>query len=364
MSKIPDDYFSDVSANITDEDRIKAGYKIPKKQPNQQCKIPVKTIGSDVLRGDLTGVALPVPMNFHEGGMFADAADRMSFSKPPPAQQPSSGRPLLIPDAPDQDLPVDGETTQDGVSEKQLIKQETDITPSDNIKPEDKQLVGQSLGPFRVEPLVNTPGAHQLANIGETKVIIGRGPNNAHGRPGFYGGLYEGKRFGMFPTEPMAYNANNVCDVDDKGRYVDHIEQQKLLQLPEEHRNQPLLMPPDQKLIEDNQSQKLITDKDKDEPIHIHEEEIPETELQDIPLENENESLTDLPKNESLTDLPKSDPKEMNTVELITQLTTKIGKLETTIAQLTQQIENQTHIIDETRDQVQILSNSSSCLIL
>lgn len=86
MSNFSDDYFHDVTSCVTEEDRIKAGYKIPVRPTNNNNDSghigQPKALSVDALRGDLSNIAILVSINFHEGGMFANAVDRVSFSKP------------------------------------------------------------------------------------------------------------------------------------------------------------------------------------------------------------------------------------------------------------------------------------------
>lgn len=248
MANFSDDYFRDLSDNIMDDDLIRAGYKILKVTGNRFA-LP-QTLSSNVLRGDLNNVPFPVPSNFHEGGMFADAADRISFSGPQPeSHQPVTGVPpeQLVIAAPPEQLAIAAPPEQSVVTAppeqsvvtappKQLVKAEqNEIVTIDGqtivVTPADKQLVGHTnTNPFRHDPLINHEGGIKLANIGETQLIIARGPDNSKGRPGFYGGIMVNNLFGSYPTGAIEYNPNDVDQIDEHGQYIDQIKKQKMIE--------------------------------------------------------------------------------------------------------------------------------------
>lgn len=231
MAKVPDDYFKDITAQISQEDIIKAGYSIPK-----TINTLPKTLQINTLRGELKQVAVPVPINFSEGGMFTDQKERDSYERP------------MIADAPKQ-------TTIEGVVQpaiesstapavplplaqaEQLVpvkkSESTEITATD--KQEDKSIVVTptsdkvqltspiSINPFSSAPMVGVEGACKKVCIGENEMIIARGPNNMYGRSGFYAGIFKHDRFGMYPSGPIKYNPHDVNDCVE-GVYIDPIK--------------------------------------------------------------------------------------------------------------------------------------------
>lgn len=245
MANFSDDYFNDIQ--ITDADRVKAGYKIPKNgmiRPGGS----IKPISAEDLRGDLSRTVIPVPINFHEGGMFSDAADRVSYSKPVKQDQD----PRLLPDL----SQIQPTVSEPHPQSTEPHPQSTDLTippqkgeliplksgegviskDSDGndviVRPQDEQTKGQEyIGPYRHDPMVHEGGLKEV-NIGENHCIIARGPNNIYGRTGFYGGLLEPSRFGFYPgsSQAIAYNPINLDRVDANGNYVDTLTEVRQIQ--------------------------------------------------------------------------------------------------------------------------------------
>jgi len=262
-----DDYFKDVTNQITEKDRVKAGYRVPQKKisvkdflgqnvPEEtQKKIdeklervsenfhintnqgtvsvgPPKPIDTKTLRGDLTNVAVPIPINFHEGGMFNDEKDRQSYDKPfnfrkMPTKKETNDQ-LLIEEAND-DEKEQTQLINRNESTQLVNRTETPTSPNN-----DHRLIGQSTNnPYQSEALVTRPGSLTKAHVGEDALIIGRGPNNSYGRSGYYGGLFNAGRFGNYPSESheLHYNADDIDQTDENGCYIDNIKNTRQEQL-------------------------------------------------------------------------------------------------------------------------------------
>lgn len=325
MSNFGDDYFHDVTSNITEEDRIKAGYKIPVRSSNNNNGIghisQPKALGVDALRGDLSNIAIPVPINFHEGGIFANAADRLSFSKP-------------INQTDDQmDTQTDkivSNIADNKQSTQEVSKSETSTQLiTDNI--DDHQLnVSISNNPYNHAVMIKRQEGLQKVTIGENQMILGRGPNNEYGRPGFYAGLFESKRFGNFPTQAITYDPNNVNNIDEHGYYIDSIEQQKTLQLTPEQidKNKKALMASDVKTIEHSEEKTPMT-----------------IDLGEPSVKTSSHVLLDPPKLKDQSSTSQTSPTlPSNDIQ---KLTDKIVDLEKIITQLVHTVENQTQIIND-----------------
>jgi hypothetical protein len=334
MANFGDDYFKDVTGTITDADRIKAGYKL--KPVVDNSKLQPKTLDSSVLRGDLSGVAIPVPINFHEGGMFNDAADRVSFSKPMGMSETSSI------------VPIDGQTITNPTSEQIVApsnSEQTIIVPKS-----EEQLIGHSSNnPFRNDVLVEAQGLHKRVNIGEHQLIVGRGPNNAFGRPGFYAGLFSGKSFGSYPQMPIKYDACNVCDVDDNGKYFDPVAEHKQLQQPSnlliDAFEQPLLDTPE---ITVSSAEKVV----KTDVLPEQETLSPEKNLPPTPPSTPNDP-------ESQEKQQTVDPMDENSGST-DQTTAVLRHLEETVSQLQTIINTQGTVINELNEKIQTANTCQS----
>ena len=319
MSITDNDYFKDISDQITDEDRIKAGYRIPKKtvsvedfiKNKSDCPIsedkkqqinndikninnnfhiasdrdrlmmgPPKPIDVKSLRGNLTNIATPIPINFHEGGMFADQEERRSYDRPyndkpyensyqprgrlnfsritnatlqiikeedskslnepnpktldePNPKTLDEPNPETLDEPNSKALEILKTINSDVVSKSNTKMDVFNNDPRMNVFNDDTQLIGKtSSNPFSNTALVVGPGMLTKVNIGDSKVIIGRGPNNSSGRAGFYAGVFSAEKFGSYPTEEqeIRYDALDVDDVDNKGRYIGGIEKLRLEQ--------------------------------------------------------------------------------------------------------------------------------------
>lgn len=353
MAQFPDDYFKDITSNITSEDKIKAGYKIPKytcgETGTNQMKQP-KTLDTKTLRGDLNGVIFPVPMNFSEGGMFSDAADRISFSKP--INTNVSNHHILS-------IENDNVTSHQSIIIKPKDDQLTIIKPKDDqltiIKPEDKQLTNQTHNnPFRNDPMIDLSNKCEPVNIGENQLILGRGPNNVFGRPGFYAGIFK-NRFGSYPTQPIRYDSDSVFETDKTGQYIDFIGQQK----------QPLLDAQSKQtlLIEQTQNEPNIqkqpdTTSDQLTDIAVMGEVSPQQEpakkiSDDLTMSPTGEfpqtaqSREDLVQTTNLTEGKRSDQiehtqlQEIRESELVMSLTNRLTDLEAVVAELKETIAKQ-----------------------
>lgn len=228
-----DDYFKDISSQITEEDRAKAGYRVPKMSTKQNIPIGLpKAVDVNALRGNLDGVALPVPVNFHEGGMFTDVDERRSYEKF--GKMPSKGSSMT-----DLDLTLSVPCSQKNPSkssedEKRDNLEEKTKFPITTMS-SDRQLIGKtSNNPFANDVLVGDQSSTIKTNIGENEMIVARGPNNIYGRAGFYGGIFKGDRFGYLgaTTQVPKYDALNVDDVDKNGKLIDYVKQYRSQETP------------------------------------------------------------------------------------------------------------------------------------
>ncbi len=173
MSNITDDdYFRDVSQPSSEAVLIQAGYKIPKKTisienyikqqngiesetPDNSCEQSVnfpKALSTEILKGDLTNQAVPIPMNYHEGGLFTDH-----------------------------------DSTQSEIS----------------------------TNPFKTTPMVTDELGLAKVTMGSDQLIIARGSNNIHGQAGFYSAVFKAGKFGHYPseTQPIVYDSNANLNV-------------------------------------------------------------------------------------------------------------------------------------------------------
>ncbi len=229
MSITDDDYFKDVTSQIGEDDLIKAGYRKPKnKLPvdeflEKQREIesengaeiegvdlskieqvqeriaeisehhhisveksgivmgPPKPISKKTLKGDLTNVAVPVPMNYHEGGLFNNEEERRKFHK----------------SKSDTDIPS--------------LSADSDMTKN----------------PFVTKAMTDDELTLKKAKIAGDDMIIARGPNNRHGHAGFYSAVFKAGKFGKYPSadDEIIYDPN---DIDDN---ADQLGDDKLKQL-------------------------------------------------------------------------------------------------------------------------------------
>jgi hypothetical protein len=169
--KITDDnYFKDVTSEISEHDRAKAGYKVPKvtisaEEFLKKNKIdsldvigrnhnyvasgekvimgPQKPMSTKTLAGDLTNQPVHLPMNYFDG-------------------------PSLFP--------------SNSVSHQSELKQ----------------------------------GSIVKMNVGGDNILVAKGPNNEHGQEGFSVGIFNAGKFGSFPSadQTMTYNAHNALTED------------------------------------------------------------------------------------------------------------------------------------------------------
>lgn len=182
MSHISNDHFSEVTSSITDEDRIKAGYKIPVK------KFPIETsTTTDILRGDLKGVTVPIPMNFHEGGMF------------------------------------NSDDTDDTDESSSVHRRRY----GPFVGNKGTNLVGRThLDPFRHDVMVDGPNKKVDVKMNGESMTIERGPNNIYNKPGFYNATLNSDKFGKYPNDEkgIKYNPN---DIDTKFKEDDKFKETK-----------------------------------------------------------------------------------------------------------------------------------------
>ena len=175
-----DDYFKDVTQLITEEDRVKAGYKVPKITIsvndflNRSCTQPIST---KTLRGDLINLEIPISSNFHEGGMFTNSIDRLSYEKPYLSNSYSPNK----------------------ESGNQIISQINN-------------------NPYLHNDMVDQPFETLTGEIGENKLVVKRGKDNSFGRPGFYSATFSNDRFGSYPSEHVSikYDPNNIDNINQK----------------------------------------------------------------------------------------------------------------------------------------------------
>jgi hypothetical protein len=269
MSIADKNYFGDLENQITDADRIKAGYRIPK----THAGLP-SAISAESLRGNLSGIAVPIPMNFHEGGMFNDSDDRRSYEtrRPQSSMKQVKSTPVLsncksesdryvyvmvgsepkeveirsrddifnellkntatrnepiatrnepiaaigddIISTVDKDITVQSSSDHVANSNGELLERLWKPTDDYDCKRDDnRQLIGQSSNnPFKPAPLVDEPNHLVKTQIGENKVIIARGPDNIYGRNGFYAGIFTADRFDKCQTEQAQYNPFDAID--------------------------------------------------------------------------------------------------------------------------------------------------------
>lgn len=192
MDRFPDDYFKDVTEQITETDRVNAGYKTP----GMNTSIPSipKPISLEELRKDLRYTAIPVPINFAEGGMFRPMT-RSSSHSPSPSR--FSGQEHLKDDL------------QDHLKDPPSVSQ--DLTIVRSFSPEHHcEVIPISTDPYVNLPIIPQPDQHREITIGESRVVLARGPDNGHGQPGFMGGIFEPHRFGSYPSVPELYHPLDV----------------------------------------------------------------------------------------------------------------------------------------------------------
>ena len=196
-SKITDDdYFKDIDFEISEQDRAKAGYKIPKKTISpeeflQRNKIesfgavdknhhyvtdgnnlimgPPKPMGEKTLRGDLTNQPVPLPMNYFDGPSLFDATSHVSQKLEPGSQ--------------------------------------------------------------KLEP-----GSITKMNVGGDDILVAKGPNNQSGNEGFAVGIFNAGKFGSFPSADQAivYHPDHLIMEDSiKRAKLDAIDPQELNKNPQ-----------------------------------------------------------------------------------------------------------------------------------
>ena len=137
---LSDDYFSELAGCISVEDKIKAGYNLT----DLPMQLP-KPVSIEKLQGDLEGEVIPIPSNFHEGGMFNDEQERKIYEEVPQILPPrrlitdvehkiigfleTSKDSSLIKDAPKENDPL--------ISQPQTISKSVETIPlGGNVQPQ------------------------------------------------------------------------------------------------------------------------------------------------------------------------------------------------------------------------------------